>query len=565
MTVETGPGGKRVDRPARGASLQTSLPLKDLVEERRHVTVVFADLSGSTEIASRLDPEETREILRACLTTLARRIQRFGGTVDKYIGDAVMAVFGAPISHEDDTERALRSALAMREAIIELNAGLQRAHGVTFSLRIGVNEGEVVSGVIAGDVQAAYTVVGDTVNTAQRLEAAARPGDIVVGASARRAGQGFDFVELAPLQVKGKEQLLTAFRLVGAKAERPQRGLARHRLTSTLVGRDAELADLVSRIGRLQHGEGGMIGLIGEAGSGKSRLLAELKRAAATSQVTWLEGRCFTLGETTRYAPFVEAFSHMAGIEDSDDDARRWSKLEARVRAVVRDEVDDMLPYLAALVGIRAPEHAAATLKLMSGEAMGRQIFRATRRFLTALAHARPLVFAFEDLHWADATTVALVQHVLRATGDSPFLMIGISRPDPASPAAELRRHAQAMSRYTEMRLAPLTHEQAATLIGNLLAVDDLPPQVRDLTIDRAEGNPLYVEEIIRSLIESGLVRREESTGRWRAAADTTAIELPDTIGGLILARLDRLDEPAKRVLRTTFRARHATLVARGC
>ena len=557
MTAEAGLGGRELDYVSRGASLQTALPLRDLVEERRHVTVVFADLSGSTEIASRLDPEETREILRSCLTTLARRIQRFGGTVDKYIGDAVMAVFGAPLSHEDDTERALRAALAMREAITELNPELFRRHGVTFSLRIGVNEGEVVSGVIAGDVQAAYTVVGETVNTAQRLEVAAHPGEIVVGASAMHAGQGFEFAELAPLHVKGMERALTAFRLIGAKAERPQRGLARHRLSSTLVGRDAELAALISRIDGLQRGEGGMVGLIGEAGSGKSRLLAELKRTAAMSRVTWLEGRCFTLGETTRYAPFVEALSHMADIEDSDDDARRWTKLEARVRAVMRDDVDDSLPYLAALVGIRPAERHAARLQLMSGEAMGRQIFRATRRFLAALARARPLVFAFEDLHWADATTVALVQHVLRATGSAPFLMIGTSRPDPASPAVELRRHARGTLRYTEIRLDPLTHDQAATLIGNLLAVDDLPPQIRDLTIERAEGNPLYVEEIIRSLIESGSVRRDDGTGRWRAAAGNTALVLPDTIGGLILARLDRLDEPAKHVLR------HAAVIGR--
>jgi class 3 adenylate cyclase/tetratricopeptide (TPR) repeat protein len=540
-----------------GAALQTPLPLRDLVEERRHVTVVFADLSGSTEVASRLDPEETREILRTCLTTLARRIQRFGGTVDKYVGDAVMAVFGAPISHEDDTERALRSALAMRDAITELNAELRRQHGVTFTLRIGVNEGEVVSGVIAGDVQAAYTVVGDTVNVAQRLEAAAHPGEILVGASARHAGQGFDFVELAALHVKGKEHPLPVFRLLAARTERPERGLAGHRLTSTLVGRDAELASLVSRLERLQHGEGGMVGLIGEAGSGKSRLLAELKRASAASQVTWLEGRCFTLGETTRYAPFVEAFTHMAGIEDSDGDARRWSKLEARVRAVVREDVDDMLPYLAALIDVQPPEGGAATLKLMSGEAMGRQIFRATRRFLTALARARPLVFAFEDLHWADATTLALVQHVLRATAAAPVLVIGTSRPDPSTPAVELRRHARGMSRYTEIRLDPLTREQATTLIGNLLAVDELPRQIRDLTLERSEGNPLYVEEIIRSFIDSGLVKRDETTGRWRATADTSVLTLPDTIGGLILARLDRLDEAEKRVLR------HAAVIGR--
>jgi class 3 adenylate cyclase/tetratricopeptide (TPR) repeat protein len=544
-------------RSAASASLQVALPLRDLIEERRHVTVVFADLSGSTAIASRLDPEETREILRSCLTTLARRIQRFGGTVDKYIGDAVMAVFGAPVSHEDDPERALRAALAMREAIDELNTELQRDHGVTVSLRIGVNTGEVVAGVIAGDVQAAYTVVGDTVNTAQRLEAAARPGEIVVGASARSAVHGFDFEELSPLTVKGKDRPLPAFRLIGAKAERTQRGLARHRLTSALVGRDAELAALIVRVRQVEEGQGGMIALIGEAGSGKSRLLAELKRTAETGRVTWLEGRCFTLGETTRYAPFVEAFSNMAGIEDADDDARRWSKLEARVSAVARDEAEDLLPYLAALIGVSAPAPHAETLRLMTPEAMGRQIFRATRQFVTVLAQTRPLVFAFEDLHWADSSTIALVQHVLRATADAPLLVIGTTRPDPDTPAAEMLREARGSTRYTEIPVGPLSDENTAVLIGNLLAVDDLSTQIRDVTIQKAEGNPLYVEEIIRSLIDDGTVRREESTGRWRAASDTSRIQLPETIGGLILARLDRLDERSKQVLR------HAAVIGR--
>ncbi|HEV8229557.1 MAG TPA: adenylate/guanylate cyclase domain-containing protein, partial [Candidatus Limnocylindria bacterium] len=541
---------------AGGASLQVSLPLQDLVEERRHVTVVFADLSGSTAAAEQQDPEETRDMLRACLVALARRVQRFGGTIDKYIGDAVMAVFGAPVTHEDDTERALRAALAMREAIDELNVDLRKRHGITLALRIGVNAGEVVAGVIAGDVQAAYTVVGDTVNMAQRLQVAARPGEIVVGVSARNAAPAFDFAPLAPLQVKGKDRPITAFRLLAAKAERPTR-LTQHRLSSPLVGRDAELALLTSLVDRLHGGQGGAVAIIGEAGAGKSRLLAELKRAAASGAVTWLEGRCFTLGETTRYAPFVEALTHMAGIEDGDDDARRWSKLEARVRAVMHEDLDETVPYLAALIGIRPPEGNAAELQLMSGEAMGRQIFRATRRFLTALAQARPLVFAFEDLHWADASTAALIQHLTRATASAPLLVIGTSRPDPQSAAAELRRYWLGSPRYAEIRVDPLTDEQAAILIGNLLAVDDLPAQIRDVTIRRAEGNPLYVEEIIRTLIESGVVRREESSGRWRAETDNARIDLPDTIGGLILARLDRLDERSKQVLR------HAAIIGR--
>ncbi len=532
------------------ASLQVSLPLRDLIEERRHVTVLFADVSGSTAMASSMDPEDSRDILRSCLVALARRVQRFGGTVDKYIGDAVMAVFGAPTSHEDDTERALRAALAMREAIAELNIELQARHGITLAIRIGINAGDVVAGVIAGDVQAAYTVVGDTVNTAQRLEAAAPPGEIVVGASARNTARGFDFEPMAPLHVKGKEQALTVYRLVGAKPQGTRDPLTQHRMSSALVGRDGELGALIALVRRLEDGQGGMIGIIGEAGAGKSRLLSELKRAASTEGVTWLEGRCFTLGETTRYAPFVEALSRMAGIEDRDDDARRWSKLEARVRAVARDDVDEMLPYLAALLAISPPEPAATALSLLSGEAMGRQIFRATRRFLTLLARARPLIVAFEDLHWADASTIALAQHLLRATTEAPLLVIGTSRPDPASSAAELRAHLRGTARYTEIPLGPLPDEQAAVLIQNLLAVDDLPAQIRDVIVRRAEGNPLYIEEIIRSLVDSGVVVRDESTGRWRAAADTARFDLPDTIGGLIVARLDRLDDRSKQVLR---------------
>jgi class 3 adenylate cyclase/tetratricopeptide (TPR) repeat protein len=539
-----------------GASLQVSMPLQDLIEERRHVTIVFADVSGSVAMASGQDPEETREVLRSCLIALARRVQRFGGTVDKYIGDAVMAVFGAPTSHEDDTDRALRAALAMRDAINELNVDLQRQHGLTLTIRIGVNAGDVVAGVIAGDVQAAYTVVGDTVNVAQRLQVAAHPGDILVGASAKSAAPSFDFAAVPPVTVKGKDQPLTVFRLVGTNSLGARDRLTQLHMSSPLVGRNGELGALIALVKRLEDGHGGLVALIGDAGSGKSRLLSELKRASSGA-ITWLEGRCFTLGETTRYAPFVEAFSRMAGIEDGDDDARRWAKLEARVRAVVRDDVDEVLPYLAALLAISPPEPAATQLSFMTGEAMGRQIFRATRRFLTLLARARPLVLAFEDLHWADASTVALVGHVVRATADAPLLVIGTSRPDRSSPASELRTHLRGLPRYTEIPIGPLPDEHAAMLIQNLLAVDDLPEQVRDVTLRRAEGNPLYIEEIIRSLVESGMVVRDESSGRWRAATDTARIELPDTIGGLIVARLDRLDDRAKQVLR------HAAVIGR--
>ena len=538
---------------ARSASLQVSLPLQDIVEERRRVTVIFADLSGSTALASRRDPEETREILRSYFTKLGRRIQRFGGTIDKYIGDAVMAVFGAPVAHEDDAERALAAALAMRDAVDELNRELGATHGFECAVRIGVNTGEVVAGTIAGEIQAAYTVVGDTVNTAQRLEAAAASGEILVGAATRSAtAHAFELEPVGPLQMKGKDQPVLAYRLIRAKAGGAPRPLALYRVTSPLVGRDAELAALVSLVWAVKAGRGGVAAVIGEAGSGKSRLIAEAKRAAAGASATWVEGRCFTLGATTRYAPFVEAITRVAGIVDGDDDALRWAKLGAAVRIAVPDDVEDTLPYLAALVGIPAPEPYAEQLRRLTSEAMGRQIFRVTRRFLTGLARRQPLVVVFEDLHWADASTAALIQHLLRAAADAPVLIIGTSRPEEGGPARELRDHARRDHRdhYTEIAVRPLRDDEAAVLIGNLLAVDELPAQMRDLIVRRAEGNPLYVEEIIRSLIEAGVVRRDETTDRWRAVTDAARIQLPDTINGLILSRIDRLNERSKEVLR---------------
>jgi len=541
--------------PVHSASLQ--VPLAGLVEERRLVTVVFVDLSGSTALAAGLDPEEMRDILRSYFTVLARRIQRFGGTVDKYIGDAVMAVFGAPVMHEDDAERALGAALAIRDAVAELNEGLRSRHGLEIGLRIGVNTGEVVAGVIAGEVQAAYTVVGDTVNTAQRFEAAAPAGQILVGAPTRSAtAHAFEFEDVGQIKLKGKDAPVAGFRLVAAKADR-SRPLAQHRVGSPLVDRTPDLAALVSLVDRLPAG-GAIAAVIGDAGAGKSRLIAELRREVAQRRIGWLEGRCLSFGGAKGYAPFVEAIAASAGISDSDDEAVRWQKLEARVRAVLADDVDETLPYLGALLGLRLlPEHDA--LRHLTGEAMGRQVFRVVRLFFTAVARSQPLVLVLEDLHWADASTGALIQHMLSAVADAPLLVIGTGRPEGDTPAGELRAVARRdhPDRYTEIGLGPLAEPDAATLIGNLLAVDDLPVQISDLVLRRSEGNPLYIEELIRSLIESGVVRREEGTGRWRATAVAARIQLPETIGGLILARVDRLDERDKQVLR------HAAVIGR--
>jgi class 3 adenylate cyclase/tetratricopeptide (TPR) repeat protein len=556
-TVEVALAGlrQRLVELERAETQRPSQPPLSLSGERKLVTVMFADISGFTALSEKMDPESVRDMMNACFERLVPIIEQYGGTVDKFIGDGVMALFGAPVTHENDSERALRAALDMLKALMGFNA----ERSLDLGLHFGINTGPVIAGGIGTGERQEYSVMGDTVNVASRLEDVSERGEILIGPDTYRLTTPlFEFKALEPTKVKGKAEPVPVYRVLGAKAKpRRARWLETQGISSPLVGRDAEFAAINSCVVRLLNGQGGIVSIIGEAGVGKSRLMAEVHRHAAGVEghppLLWLEGHTLSFGQAISYWPFQEVLWQYVGINEDDSEAEVWQKLEGRVTALFAEDTAEVLPYLASLLTLEVKGEYAERVKYLDGEAMRRQVFLVSRRFFERLAQAEPVVLVFEDLHWADESSALLLEHLLPLTERAPLLICGVSRPDPKTPAARLREIAanEYADRYAEIRLTSLSRMDSAQLVRNLLASETLSPRVQEIIIHKAEGNPFFIEEIIRSLIDVGAVIRDPATGRWRATAQVETITIPDTIQGVVMARVDRLDEDVRQVLRT--------------
>ncbi len=536
--------------PARFPDALPQANSQNLEGERRRVTILFADIVGFTTLAETMDPEHAHSLVNSCFEHLVPAVIQCGGTVDKFIGDEIMALFGAPLAHENDPERALLCALLMQEALTEFNA----VHRTQLSIHIGVNTGLVVAGGIGAGDRLEYSVVGDAVNLASRFVHAAQGDEVLVGPDTHRlTSHLFDFQAIGPLKLKGKDRLVRAYKLLGTHVHTAGPGAPETSgIHSPLVGRDAELAMLLGCIERLQGGQGGVVSILAEAGIGKSRLVAEARRQVMAEDVTWLEGRALSIGQNISYWPFLEIIQADAGITSDDSEDERWTKLERRVTDLFPAEAMEFLPYLATLLALDVPGQLAERVKYLDGDAMGRQIFRSARHFFARLAEERPLVLVFEDMHWVDESSMLLLEHLGPLVSELPVLICGIARPDPDVPAARLLKIATEdyASCYTDIRLKPMSEAETSQLVRNLLRNSDLSPQLRDGILRKAEGNPFFVEEVVRALIDFGGLLQDKTTGRWQVTAQAEQIEIPDTLQGVIMARIDRLDEDAKQVVK---------------
>jgi class 3 adenylate cyclase/tetratricopeptide (TPR) repeat protein len=534
--------------------------------ERKLITVMFADISGFTALSETMDPEAVRDLMNTCFERLVPCITRYEGVVDKFIGDEIMALFGAPLAHENDAERAVRAALDMMAALSAFNAERHTNLGLHF----GINTGLALAGSIGAGQRQEYSVMGDAVNLASRLEEASERGQILVGPDTYRlTAPLFEYEVLAPIKVKGKAEPVPIYRVAGLKTQPGKvRGLEAKGISSPLVGREKEFAMMRSGVEQLvASGRGGIIGIIGDAGLGKSRLIAEAQnllrsddfsrptatKVATTTSVMWLEGHTLSFGQTISYWPFQEILRGWAGITEKDDEDDAWRKLEGKVRALFGEETIEYLPYLASLLALAVRGEYVERVKYLDGEAMGKQIFLTSRRFFERLAITQPTVLVFEDLHWMDESSTHLLEHLLPLVESAPLLIVGLSRPERGTPAARLRELSARdyPARYTEIRLVPLSSPDSAQLVRNLLEIEDLPVRVREMIVGKAEGNPFFIEEVIRTLIDTGAVKRDTAAGRWRATAQIETLTIPDTIQGVIMARVDRLEEEVKQVLRT--------------
>ena len=529
-------------------------PTPPLRGERRLVTVMFADISGFTAMAGTADAEAVRDLMNDCFDWLVPIVEEYEGRVDKFIGDEIMALFGAPVAHENDPERALRAAVGMKDVMAAFNA----ERGTNLGLHFGVNTGFVVAGGIGTRGRQRYSVIGDAVNLAARLKDASVRGEILVGPDTYRLTEPlFEFEALEPIPVKGKTGPVPVYRVLAPRAVPGRlRGIAG--LESPLVGRQTEYRALQETVERLRAGEGGIVTLVGEAGLGKSRLVAELREqiygrssSLESPGLRWVEGRCLSYGTSTAYLLWLDVLRGLMGVtaEDTSDTIR--DALRDHVRSLCPDRYETVYPYLGRLMampltaGEEATPHDLEDVRPKSGT------FRAVESLLEGAAHQCPTVVVCEDLHWASPTSVELLEQLLALADRAPLLLICVFRPETEhgcrrikNTAARLYRH-----RHTNLWLAPLSAADTETLVVNLLRVEGLPQKLKWRILSHAEGNPFYVEEIIRSLIDSEAIVWNETRGRWRASWDVTDIAIPDTVHGVLLARIDHLQEDTRRVL----------------
>jgi tetratricopeptide (TPR) repeat protein len=484
---------------------------------------------------------------------MIRPVYKYEGTVARLMGDAILAFFGAPIAHEDDPERAIRAALEIVDGIKPYRAAIKRDWGFDFDVRVGINTGLVVVGPVGSDLRMEYTALGDAINQAARMEQSATAGTVQIAEPTHKLVAAlFDFESLGGIQVKGKDEPVLAYRVLRPKSQRGRtRGV--EGLDSPLVGREAEMATLRSALVELGLGRGQIVSIMGEAGLGKSRLLAELRRESPgtigeAEALQWLEARCLSYQTTTPYAPFVELFRNHFGLADEPANADLYVGLAAGVAQAAPNHVDDIAPYLATLLGLPLSGAAFDRVRYLAPPQMRARVQQALADYLECLCLGTPVVLVLDDLHWADPTSLNLLESLLPLVQRARLMVVAVLRPQRQEPAwhfheTAARDYAQ---RYQAQMLQPLDESDARQLVANLLHIEDLPEKVRQLILKKAEGNPFFVEEVIRSLLDSGLVVRDD--GHWRATRAIENIAVPDTLAAVINARLDRLGDEARGV-----------------
>ncbi len=520
--------------------------------ERRMVTILFSDIKGSTAMANDLDPEDWMEIMDGAFEVLIEPIYRYEGTLARLMGDAILAFFGAPIAHEDDAERACRAALAILSGAQQYAARLEEGRGIPgFNVRVGINTGLVVVGEVGSDLRVEYTAMGDAVNLAARMESAAEPGTILVTDDTHRLITSmFETEDLGLMEVKGKVEPIPVHRVLAPKVvSRKLRGIAG--LESPLVGREAEFGVLREAMERLGAGVGGIVTLVGEAGIGKSRLVAELRKGAVTAPLRWVEGRCLSYGTSITYLLWLDLLRSMVGMSIEDSPVVVRDELRRLVQTLCPDRVDDVYPYLGQLMSLPLEAEDEAKIGELDGQRLKAATYGAVATLTERAASERPLVLVCEDLHWAEPSSLELLEHLLALTDRASLLFICVFRPDREHGSWRLRETAARLypHRHTGLWLDPLSAAESAMLVSNLLRVEDLPEQLQSHILSHAEGNPFYVEEVIRSLIERGAIVQDEATGHWQATQDVSSMPIPDTVHGVLMARIDRLHEESRRVL----------------
>ena len=496
----------------------------DAVEERRVVTSLFADVSGFTTLADMLEPEELHEVIAPVISGLAEIAERYEGFIAKYAGDALLVFFGAPISHEDDPERAVRVALEMHEALPSFVTQLPEG-AKDLTLHIGINTGRVVAGRFGGDERSDYSILGDAVIVAQRLESVAGSGDTYVGESTYELTKGhFRYESLGEMQLKGKLRAVKAWRLLGARRSVAISGEGLERPAYPLVGRDEELSTVWSVLDGLASDKGGVVTISAEPGVGKSRLLREIREQASDAGVRWYQARSVSYGAGIAYHPWTDLIRQVTRARAEDDATEATERLRTALEGA--DEALEPFSVLLGLGDQAAPSHPEAFKQAMR---------RGVTAWLRALTSAGPIVVAFEDVHWSDASSLDLLADLQRGLADAPALFIVTTRPEGADRFERIRAGA---ARGRAIDLQPLGPAAVRELVAHVLG--GTPPiELLATATERSGGNPLFVAEIVRALQDRGDV--VSVGGRWRMRPGWNADDVPDSVERVLTSRIDLL------------------------
>ncbi len=511
-----------------------------LENERKLVTVMFADVAGFTSMSEQLDPEDVHRIMDGCCRILVDEIHHFEGTVGEFRGDGVMALFGAPMALEDHAQRACQAALSIQRALVPYAAELKRNYGIDFRMRIGLNSGTVVVGAIGDDLRMDYTAMGDTTNLASRLESKAEPGSVVVSENTCRLIKAYFQLEvLGPLPIKGKGQPQNVYRLIDSTTVKTRFEAAVSRGLVRFVGRKNSMATLRSIWNRATGGFGQVLGIMGEAGVGKTRLMRELKRALADDDIHFLEGRCLPYGASIAYLPFLDMLRSHFSIEEGQNDSDSTKKIIAKLAFMNPKTPPFMLPAFQQLLSLKIDDQSWHAIEPQQRR---HHTFEALKCLFLRMSERKPLIVALDDLQWMDRTSEEFLSFFIDSISQTPILLLLLSRTEYTHPWEK-------KSYFSKMGVGQLTRKSGVELISALLEEGAVADELQELILRQSAGNPLFIEELIYSLLENQVIAKEN--GRFVLAGTFGPVKIPDTIHGIVAARIDKLEDTLKRLLQT--------------
>lgn len=505
--------------------------------ERKYVTALFSDMSGYTAMSEKLDPEEVKEITSRIFGEISSIVNEYDGFIEKFIGDAVMALFGVPKAHEDDPVRAVRVAIEIHDLVRAMGPELEEKIGRPLSMHSGINTGLVVTGKVDLE-KGTHGVAGDTINVAARLSSLAETDTVVIGQDTYRHAKGFfNFEELKPTRVKGKAEPIQVYKLLSVK-ERPSTTLHRHGLRADLIGREVELSQLREAVEKLKYGKGSIFFINGDTGTGKTRLMEELKATLDLEEIQWLEGQAYAYSQNTPYFPLIDLMNRVLEIKEGDTQEKVKEKVETGLEHLI-DKRKDIIPYVGSLYYINYPE-----IEEVSPEFWKSGLQEAIRAILSEITQRAPTIICLEDIHWADPSFMDLLRFLLSEFRYAAIFLC-IYRP----PFSLFTGHQQSglSMPYQEIHLQDLSPSEAQVMLESLLRSKNIPQEVREFVRENVGGNPFYMEEVINAFIESETLKTDN--GVWVLSKPISESDVPTTIHGIISARLDHLENGSKRIL----------------